>query len=67
MIFQDGVAAVVFLDKNKEIKDSRVLKVEGLDAKTSLQLGYFVKISNKIIFINNAFAIEVNQTQANKI
>lgn len=36
MIFQDGVAAVVFLDKNKEIKDSRVLKVEGLDAKTSL-------------------------------
>lgn len=36
MIFQDGIGAVVYLDKNKEIKDYKVIAIDGLEPKTSL-------------------------------
>lgn len=47
------MVAVVKLNNKKAIKETKVFKIDGLSPGTKLELGYFVKIKESVIFINN--------------
>lgn len=64
IIFKNGVVAVLTLESDSQIKDKLVYNVDGLPAGTLLELGYFIKMDNTLLFVNNKFAISVTKSSA---
>lgn len=61
MIFEDGKAATVNIDGNKNTRDEKLFNISRLEPDTKLEPGYFVQIGADVVFINNKFAIVVSE------
>lgn len=64
LIFKNGVVAVLTLESDSQIKDKLVYNVDGLPSGTLLELGYFIKMDNSLLFVNNKFAISATKSSA---
>lgn len=67
MIFEDGKAATAKIDQNKNSKDFKIFDITQLEPGTKLEPGYFLQVGTQVIFINNKFAIAVNQDTGYKL
>lgn len=67
MMFEDAMAATVVITSEGRKKDYKLFNVSKLENGTKLEPGYFVKIGDQMIFMNNKYAIGVGKSSAIKL
>lgn len=61
------MVATAIINSDKTTKNLTSFTISGLEEKAKLQVGYFVKVGNDVVFVNNKYAILVGNKQASKI
>jgi len=66
-MFKNAKAAVVTLSSDDRIEETQMIDVMGLPAGTSLEIGYFIKVGEDLLFVNNYVTIKMGIDSAKVI
>lgn len=59
-MFKNGKAAVVTLKNDERINNTLLIDVQEMDDEnTDMEVGYFIKVQNDLLFINNNYTIKL--------
>lgn len=67
-MFKNGKAAVVSLQTDERIESTLMIDVGGMENDASeMEVGYFIKVANDLLFVNNNITIRMTSKEAKVI